>query len=95
MTSTTLLVKAFPDYDVTTLPVIPVGFVDSSWHNDACPCFVKGDLQLFVDYADPDLRECGTDAPRFVLVRNDDADVTTLCATDDWSELLAAVEAAQ
>lgn len=95
--TTTLLVKEFPDYDVATLPVIPVGFVDSSWHNDACPSFAKGDLQLYVDYADPAARECGADAPRFVLVKGDPSDGSTkmLAASNEWADMLAAIEAAQ
>ena len=94
-TTTTLLVREFPDYDVTTLPVIPEGFVDSSWHNDACPSFTKGNLQLFVDYADPAMRETeygGKDSPRFVLIQED---AEPLVVTDNWSEVLAAIEAAQ
>jgi hypothetical protein len=95
-TMTTLIAIEFPDYDVTTLPTMPVGFVDSSWHNDACPSFTKGDLTVFVDYADSAMRECGPDAPRFVLVRHtSDGDVTTLATTDVWARLLGAIEAAE
>ena len=33
------VIKEFPDYDLATLPPIPSGWVDSSWHNDICrPC---------------------------------------------------------
>lgn len=54
-----LLAKEFPDFDQATLPTIPAGFEDISWHNDACPSFEhKGlGLHLFVDYEDPEERE--------------------------------------
>ena len=93
-TKTTLLAKEFPDFDVTTLPTIPVGFVDSSWHNDACPSFTKGDLHLFVDYADKTLSEW-PDSPRYSLLRNVGSNATELCHSDNWSDILAAIEAAK
>ncbi len=93
---TTLIAIEFPDFDVSTLPTIPVGFDDSSWHNDACPSFTKGDLTLFVDYAEPTMRECGPDAPRFALVRHtSDGAMVTVASTDEWARMLAAIEVAQ
>jgi hypothetical protein len=88
---TTPIAIEFPDYDVSTLPTIPVGFVDESWHNDACPCFVKGTLQLFIDYADPAMRECGTDAPRYALLRTVDVEPVVLCQSNEWADILAAI----
>ena len=51
------------------------GWTDASWHNDACPRWVgPSGLVLWVDYVDPDARDCpGSD--RFVLCgADDDAD---------------------
>jgi hypothetical protein len=47
------LKTAFPEFNVDTLPSIPEGWVDVSWHNDACPCFspsVDSEISVFVDY---------------------------------------------
>ena len=56
------VLKEFPSFK-DDFPSID-GFVDTSWHNDACPSLGKevnpNDwLYLFVDYSDPDLREIG------------------------------------
>jgi len=48
--------EEFPRYD-DTLPELK-GFVDSSWHNDACPSIIKHIddkgtfIQIFCDYKD-------------------------------------------
>jgi hypothetical protein len=49
----------FEDFDPADMPELPPGFDDCSWHNDLSPSFehqARG-LQLWVDYADPELRE--------------------------------------
>jgi ectoine hydroxylase-related dioxygenase (phytanoyl-CoA dioxygenase family) len=45
------------------------GWVDYSWHNDACPRFFHPERQinLWIEYEDLEKRESG--APRFVVVR--------------------------
>lgn len=83
-----MIAREFPDFDLATLPPIPEGWTDSSWHNDACPSFTKGELQLFIDYADPARRELGIEAPRFALMRMPDL---TLCWSDEWADVLAAI----
>jgi hypothetical protein len=49
----------FPNYDDTL--TLPTGWVDTSWHNDACPSFQKvfGDVtfRIYCDYKDMELRE--------------------------------------
>jgi hypothetical protein len=47
---------------------IPDGFIDHSWHNDACPSFYNPDLRLVLhtDYADPSRRDT-PDLGRFRL----------------------------
>jgi len=45
--------REFPDYDITTLPTIPEGYVDASSYIDAAPSFENAErgLKVFVDYA--------------------------------------------
>jgi hypothetical protein len=85
----------FPDYDVSTLPVIPAGFVDESWHNEACPRFDHPALRLslWIDYADPAQREL-PEARRFYLQRCDEdwCGLEDLADTDDWAVVLKAIE---
>jgi len=84
----------FPDYRPEDMPAIPAGWVDQSWHNDACPFFLAApDLGVFVDYADPHTRECD-EGHRFMVVRMEDGmhpaeGGELLLATDEWSEVLA------
>ena len=63
----------FPDADVPPV-FLAAPWTDHSWHNDACPSFVRvipnGDgkeVHVFVDYADIKLREYFEGVPRFVV----------------------------
>lgn len=52
----------FPDFAPETMPALPEGWADTSWHNDQCPYFERQlapetMLRLFVNYADRELRE--------------------------------------
>jgi hypothetical protein len=51
--------RLFSNYD-GELPTIE-GFIDDSWGNDVCPSMLneKLNLKLWVDYVNPDRRECG------------------------------------
>ncbi|PPQ35581.1 hypothetical protein SAMN06265338_12616 [Rhodoblastus acidophilus] len=91
----------FPDFDPATLPKLPQGFQDDSWHNDACPSFHNAQLRLsiFIDYAAPEMRAFA-DGVRFHIFRTDedggrlpanDASFTS----DDWSEIQTYVLAEQ
>lgn len=80
----------FPDYDPATLPEIPAGWVDQSWHNDACPCFETEGLQIYIDYADPSQRDI-PDMPRFSVQTVIYGEAVDLLTTDDWSAVLAIV----
>ncbi len=84
----------FPDYPASDLPAIPASFVDSSWHNDACPCFINeaAGLIIWVDYAEPSAREY-PDQARFHVSRYDQGPTEEIIATDDWSEVLTALKA--
>ena len=83
--------REFPDFVLDV--VIPEGFEDISWHNDAMPRWrypanpakSEASIILWVDYADAVMRE--SDHPRFVLADGDDrADV--LIETDDYNAVL-------
>ncbi len=62
----------FPDFDHDPRGFFPreLGWVDTSWHNDACPSFwLKPKLvSVFADYLDPDKRE-NAPVDRFVCIR--------------------------
>ena len=65
--------EEFPDYDDEL--IIPDGWEDNSWHNDACPSIMteyRTDkwCEIFQDYKDEDLRECLT---RYVLYLHDES----------------------
>jgi hypothetical protein len=78
----------FPDYHPETLPIIPAHWQDASWHNDACPKWTMPwdqEVEIFVDYEDPDYRESGPDMDRFTILRDGEVKL----ATDNWSEILA------
>lgn len=88
----------FPDFGEMDVE-IPADFADVSWGNESCPCFLSESAQAFlwVDYADPALRE-HEGMPRFTLGVAEDGQHPVdmrepLCATDDWAVLLQAVEA--
>ena len=81
----------FPDYPAGDLPTLPAGFVDQSWHNDACPSFVNEALkvQLYIDYLDPAMRECGPAINRFNISTTDDDYTHDVFSSNDWDEVLA------
>lgn len=84
----------FPDFDPATMPAIPAGFDDVSWHNDACPSFLNEALGLiiFVDFADADKREF-PETERFTLGRWDNGNTgNDVCSSDDWGVITAAAE---
>ena len=92
----------FPDFPASDLPPIPVGFEDTSSHNNVCPSFTwntgddKTSLLLWVDYSDNALREFPRDYPRFLLQVGVDTEKqqTTLYSGDDRDACVAAIEAA-
>ena len=96
MTDLSRLRIEFPDFDFDTLPELPEGFEDNSWHNDVCPCFIKGRFCLWIAEGDKAKREY-PEAPRYSLElldedgQHDDKAEAWLLTTDDWSEVLAKV----
>ena len=92
------IASQFPDYPIASLPAL-WDWEDVSWHNDTCPSFRKGDLQVWVDWPDPRERE-NFDGRRFVLCRLDaegclPVDNATILETDSWAEVLAFVQGYQ
>lgn len=81
-----------PDIGTLDFP-IPAGFTDSSWHNDNCPSWFDEthNLKLWIDYADPDLRDSG--GPRFALQKynSDHEFVEEILALDDYNAILEAI----
>lgn len=87
----------FPDFDGATLPEIPAGFEDASWHNNACPSFRNEalSLEIFIDYADPAMREMGPDMVRYSVQYwpHDTLDAPVDVAHgNDWAAILDAIE---
>ncbi len=87
----------FPDFDASTLPLIPAGWTDASWANDCCPCFETADKRwvVWIDYADPARREFA-DARRYTARPLDDEgcimdDHILAEHTDDWNVILKAI----
>lgn len=85
----------FPDFNPETMPVIPPAWTDESWHNDVCPSFrTPNGLRVWVDYADPDMRESASSEARFNVVDDQhpgDASDNVVLESDDWSAVLAFV----
>ena len=91
---TTDYMREFPDYD--DILTLPEGWTDISWHNDACPSFVRkfGDVEyrIFCDYVDPDRREMHG-AMRFVIYIEDEVNYTCIGQTDTIKEAIDCVNA--
>lgn len=95
MTDYPMLAAEFPDYELATLPDIPAGWDESSWHNDVCPSFLARDerLLIFVDYDDAEAREW-PESFRFSVSHIDkEADIHPLLESNDWQEVTSFVEA--
>jgi len=89
--------EEFPSYD-DVLPVIK-GFVDGSWHNDACPSLIRkvGEsayLQLWCDYKNKELSDfADLDGDRYrryslSLVNDEEGLHIDLISSNDLNEIL-------
>lgn len=65
--------EEFPDYTESLGVELPAGWRDVSWHNNAAPSFRCGRWELYVDYADPAMREL-PGFGRYVLMELDAVD---------------------
>jgi hypothetical protein len=87
----------FPSYD-DELPTIK-GFVDASWHNDACPSLTKyiddngTFIQIFCDYKDQAISDWADLDPdnyrRFsIMLANSDADWSVaMFSSNSWEDI--------
>jgi hypothetical protein len=87
--------RTHPEFEGIDFP-LPEGFKDTSWQHDTCPSFQNKELgvQLFVDYANPEMREV-KGFKRFTLVEYEDGEATdseALAHTDDFAEVLTAID---
>ena len=81
----------FPTYPLAALPALPPSWTDTSWRNEACPSYTVGDLQVWLDFPDPEQREF-PELRRFMITRHGRSDnEPPLLQTDDWTEVLAYV----
>lgn len=88
----------FPDFDLATLPDIPAGWEEDSWHNDACPSFTAhdGKLKIYVDYADPMQSEFPERAFRYSIASyNEAGDILQHLESNDWPAVVAFAESWQ
>jgi hypothetical protein len=100
MTATlfSLMAREFPDYDQSTLPVIPHYWMDTSWHNDVCPSFTATPAALdgtgvhvYCDYADATARQFD-ECSRFSAYLQNEAGVRIIeIYGDDWGAILRGV----
>jgi hypothetical protein len=79
----------FPSYDDTL--IFPEGWVDVSWHNDACPSFEKvfwnGRYRIFCDYIDMQKRDC-PDWTRFGVYVEDEVNFECIAQFETLEEAL-------
>ena len=81
--------EEFPEIDPATMPEMPAGFEDQSWHNDASPTFYSVELSIAiaVQHEDPEKREL-EDSRRFIVFKQDeDGPGNDLLETDEWDEV--------
>jgi len=85
-----LLRHEFPKYDPTTLPKLPKGFVETSWHNDACPSWEGsfGRLKLYIDWQEPSQRDTPS-SRRFTLceLSIDGDELGRWVSSDAWEDM--------
>ncbi len=76
---------------IERLTTLDLGIKDLSWHNDACPRFVKSfadneEVCLWVEHVSVNMREGGDNAPRFVI---EDTRTDARWETSDDNEAIA------
>jgi hypothetical protein len=80
----------FPEYELSTLPTIPSHWKDISWHNDVCPSWQAGNMQVFIDFEQQEAREYDID-DRFRVCDADDHEL--LFSSNNWETVLSFVSA--
>lgn len=90
------------DYEVPAEITQLTGIVDHSWHNDVCPRFCITEdgsgPNLWVEHPDPNRREYGPDAHRFLIIVQmgeiNSSDDQAVYEGDDLPEAVAHFKAA-
>ncbi|MGX1323269.1 hypothetical protein AB7M17_006722 [Bradyrhizobium sp. USDA 377] len=85
----------FPDFPEADMPAIPADFVDTSWHNNACPSFTsdEAELTVWIDYLDVSQREHGSGHRFTIEPQRNGVEITgDWFSGDDWTEALAFIE---
>lgn len=67
--------KEFPHFPIGYAPELPDGWEDTSWHNDECPSYSFGNIQVFISLDD-----------KFAYIICDANDGETYYMTNDWKE---------
>lgn len=86
--------REFPAFDLSTMPALPEGFEESSWHNDVAPSYVRDvvgglSVHIWIHEADPAERE-QPDFPRFAAYLLDYASGQvegSLYESDTWADV--------
>lgn len=82
------------DFDIPHLE----GFIDTSWHNNVSPSFERKlnetqSVTVWVDYSDPDKRECGGSQFLVIIHLTDEMETSEVfLETDSWEEVLNAID---
>jgi hypothetical protein len=83
----------FPDYDDTL--ILPEGWQDISWHNDACPSFGRkfGNIsfRIYCEYKDPNKRESLGEL-RFIVYYEDAVNFVCIGQTRTLASALAIID---
>jgi hypothetical protein len=92
-----LIAREFPDFDRSSLPEIPEGFICGAYHNDVCPLWYEretpepGDIMLGVDYPAEDMRDHPGEDRFSVNLTQQNRTEDVLFTSDDWSEIVSIV----
>jgi hypothetical protein len=83
----------FPDYDDTL--ILPEGWQDMSWHNDACPSFDRKfgniNFRIYCEYKDPNKRESLGEL-RFIVYYEDEVNFVCIGQTRTLAAALAIID---
>jgi len=83
----------FSDYDDAL--ILPEGWRDTSWHNDACPSFERKlgavNFRIYCDYKNPDKRE-SLGSMRFVVYIEDEVNFECIAQTKTLAGALAVID---
>lgn len=82
------IIEEFPDYPTDSLPSIPADWLGVSWRHDACPSWRTLNLQIYVEWPDPEMRDIPGPRYRIHELGDDGEFVAVGLETDDWQSVL-------